>query len=166
MTIKIKHLNEVPNKDFVTLLGDIVENSPWLMERAAKLRPFSSVRGLHQAVSQVILDASEREKLDLICAHNCLDAEMTGDSANEQYEADPDMPIGEEFKRFEKLNDDYESKFGFSFIIAKKDQDRSSALESLIERFENTEEIEQREALNQIGKIIRDKLAEMVVHDE
>jgi len=105
-------------------------------------------------------------KLDLTCAHTRLGAEMTGASANEQSEADPDMPNGEEFKRFEKLSDDYEMKFGFSFFVAEKGQDRSSILESLIESFENTEEIEQREALNQIGEIIRDELAEMVVHDE
>ena len=172
MTIAIKNLNDLSDGEFITLLGGAVENSNWVMERAAKLRPFTSIRGLHQAVSQVLSDASEREQLDLIGAHPDLAdkavpaGDTTDSSVSEQHGVRLDRLSEEEFERFERLNDGYKSKFGFPFIIAVKGHDKTSILQALEKRLENDEDSELAETLCQIGEIIRDRLDGMIIHGD
>lgn len=171
MTIKIVHLNELPDDGFVSLLGEVAEHSPWVMQRVANHRPFSSIRSLLLTVSQVITNASEREQMDLICAHPDLAGkaaragDMTDASVNEQFGAGLDRLSDEEFERFERLNADYKSKFGFPFIIAVKGHDKASILAAFEKRLENDDRAERREALDQIGEIIRFRLEGMIQHD-
>ncbi len=171
MTITVEHLNGLPDDGFVSLLGEVAEHSPWVMERAAIHRPFSSIRSLLLAVSQVITNASEREQLDLICAHPDLAGkaaragDMTDASVSEQSGAGLNLLSDQEFERFERLNADYKSKFGFPFIIAVKGHDKTSILAAFEKRLENDDKMERREALDQIGEIIRFRLEAMIQHD-
>jgi len=172
MTISVSNLNELSDEEFATLLGDVAEHSPWVMERVATLRPFKSVRGLHQAVTKVLADASERDQTSLICAHPDLAGkaaragDMTEASVSEQSCAGLDQLTDKEFEQFERLNDVYQSKFGFPFIIAVKGHDKKSILAAFEERLENDEASELRAALDQIAEIIRYRLEDMVIHDE
>lgn len=169
--IALSQLNELSDTDFVATLKDVFEHSPWVAERVATQRPFKSVRSLHRAMVHAVEDASQREQLDLICAHPDLAGKaaragkLTDSSTSEQAGAGLDSLDDEQYSRFHALNDRYKAKFGFPFILAVKGHDKNSILKSFSTRLENDVDREQIEALKQIGEIARFRLEAMLTHE-
>jgi len=170
MTIKIEHLNDLSDEEFVTILKDIFEHSPWVAQRVADQRPFKSVRRLHAAMCNAVAQASEREQLDLICAHPdlagkaALAGELTDASTNEQAGAGLDTLNENEYARFNTLNESYRKEFQFPFILAVKGHDKHSIMASFEQRLQNDQASEMREALKQIGEIARFRLEALLEH--
>ena len=67
----------------------------------------------------------------------------------------------EEYDEFKKLNDEYEKKFGFPFIIAVKGKDKIEILNNFRQRINNDVELEFKEAKSQVKKIALFRLNEI-----
>jgi N-carbamoyl-L-amino-acid hydrolase len=156
---------------FVNTLHGIYEHSPWIPERAAKLGPFANITALKQALQGVVTGAERAEQLGLIRAHPelagkaAIAGELTAESTGEQAKAGLDLCTPEEFATLQKLNGDYNAKFGFPFILAVKGATgkgltRQQIITTFTRRLRNQPEDELREALRQIGRI-----AEMRIND-
>ncbi len=169
--ISFAELNTLPDDEFVDLLKDIFEHSPWVGERVTSLRPFKSVRRMHQEMVRVLSLASEREQMALINAHPdlagkaALAGELTEASTSEQAGAGLDSLTETEMKRFKRLNGRYHTKFGFPFILAVKGHDKHSILAAFEERLENSSDEERIEALRQISEIARLRLETLLTHE-
>ena len=170
--IELSELNDLSDEAFVATLGDIFEHSPWVAEAVKERRPFQSLRSLHAAMVEAVDDAGRRKQRELIRAHPRLAGkraqagELTEDSGREQASAGLDALADEQYRRFRNLNDDYEARFGFLFIIAVKEHDRESILESFEERLGNDDETEFRRALCEIAKIARYRLDARLKHTD
>ncbi len=57
MPLTIEQLNAATPAELVALLDGTYEHSPWIAERAAALRPFTSLAGLKHALVTVVRDA-------------------------------------------------------------------------------------------------------------
>ncbi len=85
-----EQLNTARVADFVSALAGIFEHSPWIAERAAAARPFTSTVQLLDAMCAVISAATDEEQLRLIRAHPELAGkaairnELTAESGREQ----------------------------------------------------------------------------------
>ena len=107
-------------------------------------------------------------KLALIRAHPdlagraAIAGELTAASTREQASAGLDRLSPEEYRRFHALNDAYRARFGFPFIIAVRENTRESILQSFEARLGNERDAEVRTALEEIGKIVRLRLADAV----
>jgi len=156
---------------FVNTLHGIYEHSPWIPERAAKLGPFANITALKQALQGVVTGADRAEQLGLIRAHPelagkaAIAGELTAESTGEQAKAGLNLCTPEEFATLQKLNGDYNAKFGFPFILAVKGATgkgltRQQIITTFTRRLRNQPEDELREALRQIGRI-----AEMRIND-
>jgi allantoate deiminase/N-carbamoyl-L-amino-acid hydrolase len=156
---------------FVNTLHGIYEHSPWIPERAAKLGPFANITALKQALQGVVTGAERAEQLGLIRAHPelagkaAIAGELTAESTGEQAKAGLNLCTPEEFATLQKLNRDYNAKFGFPFILAVKGATgkgltRQQIITTFTRRLRNQPEDELREALRQIGRI-----AEMRIND-
>lgn len=171
-SISLDTLNSLPDKAFINRLCDIFEHSPWVAERVAHLRPFRSVSRLHSAMVSAMSDASDREKMELIRAHPdlagkaALAGNLTQASTEEQASAGLDSLSTEEMERFTTLNDAYQSRFGFPFIIAVKNHNKNSILEAFEARLKNDQAAERRMALQQISEIARIRLDAFLRHSE
>lgn len=169
--IDFEDLNTMSSLEFIDVLADIFEHSPWVAERVVDRRPFTSVRSLHQAMTEEVSLASEREQRALIRAHPdlagkaALEDSLTEASTGEQQGAGLDRLSDEELARITALNADYKSRFGFPFILAVKGHDKHSILATFEKRLENDEDAEQREGLRQISEIARLRLNAMLHHD-
>src|SRR5690606_34222002 len=69
MSVTLEQLNKAPRPEFVRVLGEIYEHSPWVPERAYASHPFASAAALFEAMAAAVAAASEAEKLDLIRKH-------------------------------------------------------------------------------------------------
>src|SRR5882757_7925659 len=166
--ITLEALNTLPVNEFTSVLGAIFEHSPWVAQRAATARPFSSRLELHDAMRAVVQSAPIEEQLGLIRAHPQLGArgrkrlELTEASAHEQRRAGLDACTDEEFAQLLLLNTAYVEKFAFPFILAVRGHDSDSILAAMSDRLNNDVDAERHTALTQIGLIGGYRLADLV----
>ncbi len=162
--VTLDRLNEASHLEFVEILKDIFEHSPWIPEKAWVYRPFSSLEDLHKKMVLIVNEATYEEKLALIQAHPNLGArlEMSRSSVQEQAGAGLNQLTPEEFEQFSSLNKRYMKKFGFPFILAVKGQTKSDIYYAmqLRENHSVTEEFEI--ALKQIDKIAFFRLQDLL----
>lgn len=166
--MKLSRLNQSSDSDFVDALGAIFEHSPWVAEAVVSDRPFASVEHLHKVMSNAVGVAGDDLQLALIKAHPdlagkaALSGELTDESTSEQAGAGLDRLSSEEYQSFHSLNDAYQSKFGFPFIIAVKGHDKHSILDAFQKRLENDSKAEKQTALEQIYRIAKFRLESLI----
>jgi 2-oxo-4-hydroxy-4-carboxy-5-ureidoimidazoline decarboxylase len=164
----LNELNAMPQADFTRALTGVFEHSLWVPERSWRRRPFADVAALHQALCAVVAEAASEERLALICAHPRLAAEsarreaLTACSTQEQRGAGLDDCAPDEAALLIALNEAYECKFGFPFILAVRGHTRASILTALAARLEHSPDAEIAEALRQIERIAAWRLADIV----
>jgi 2-oxo-4-hydroxy-4-carboxy-5-ureidoimidazoline decarboxylase len=166
--IPLSDLNQFDQSTFTETFGAIFEHSPWVAEGAYAAKPFALVQALHTAMVGVVDQASLDQQLALIRAHPdlagkaALAGELTPESTSEQKGAGLDRLTPDEFAKFHRLNDAYQAKFGFPFIIAVRGHDRHSILAAFKTRLLNDAESERAEALRQIARIAGFRLADLL----
>lgn len=163
----LEELNRASAEDFVNALGGIFEHSPWVAESVAGLRPFSSVEILHGAMVVAVEKAGKAAQLELIRAHPDLagraarQGSLTAESTNEQKGAGLDRLTDAEFEEFHRLNDAYQNRFGFPFILAVRGHNKHSIIAAFRQRLEHNIGDEIAEALRQIAMIARFRLHDL-----
>ncbi len=166
--VTLAEINSSDTESFVALLGEIFENSPWLMERAAAKRPYLSRDVLVAELIKVLNSADRDEQLTLIRAHPDMAGkaaragELTASSTREQANAGLDRLTDKEFERFNTLNTAYQKQFGFPFIIAVRDHTKDSILDAFEARLGNDPAAEIAEAIKNIARIVSLRIAETV----
>ena len=153
--------NALDTAAFVARYRALFEHSPWVVERAARRRPFDDVFG---GLMQVVYDASPDDQLALIRAppelagKAAIDRTLTAASAAEQASAGLDRLDEDEFHRFHALNHAYRQRFGFPFVICVRLQDKAGILAELQRRLDAPRNDEIATALAEIGKIVHLRL--------
>ena len=157
-------LNALDRGEFIARIGPVFEYSPWIAERAADRRPFSSIDALHSAMCDVVREASEEEQLTLIRAHPDLvgRAVLTAESQDEQAAAGLlDLSPGE-VALFDRYNREYRTRFGFPFVICARLNRKDAILAALPVRLQNSPSVERATALGEIDKIAALRLADLI----
>ncbi|HEY7343211.1 MAG TPA: 2-oxo-4-hydroxy-4-carboxy-5-ureidoimidazoline decarboxylase [Ktedonobacterales bacterium] len=172
MTIALERLNTLDQSGFVAALGGIFEGPSWIVTEAWVDRPFSAIDDLYDALCQVMYAASNERKVALIQAHPDLvgRAARTGTlgpaSTAEQAAAGLNELTANEIATFERLNADYQQRFGFPFVICARENKKESILAGFAARMRNTREQEIATALDEIAKICRLRLLDTIQPDE
>ena len=153
---------------FVEKFGGVYEHTPWIAENAfdrGLTVHHDDPLDLANYMAQIIDDADEFKKMALLCAHPDLagklakHGELTQSSAAEQSSARLDQCSEIEFAEFTSLNIKYKEKFGFPFILAVRDHDRTSILQAFRQRVDNSKSEEIVEALRQVNRIAALRIA-------
>jgi 2-oxo-4-hydroxy-4-carboxy-5-ureidoimidazoline decarboxylase len=150
----VAELSTSDRASFVSALGWVFEDSPWVAERAWERRPFASLDELHAAMVRVVADATEAEQLALL--------RVSDASTGEQRGAGLDRLTPDQFARLQRLNTDYRSRFGFPFLFAVKGSTTHDVLTALDARCRRTRGEEFAEALQQVYKIARFRLEGLI----
>lgn len=163
-TLTLDALSSMTQEAFTERLGDIFEHSPWIASNAWQARPFASVEGLHTAMTRVVDQASDADKLALITAHpelagkEAASGTLTSASTGEQRGAGLDQCSADELLRLRSLNARYRERFGFPFVIAVKGLSRYQIMDAIEIRLRNNHDTEFAACLREIGKIARFRL--------
>jgi len=151
------------------MLDGVYEHSPWIAQRALVQRPFRSLAHLKHALVQALAASSADEQIGLIRAHPELAGKamvsktLTAESTNEQNKAGLTDCTPEEFAQIQKLNADYNAKFGFPFILAVRGPRgtglaKREIIETFARRLHNHPSFELGEALRNIHRIAEIRL--------
>ncbi len=160
MSYTLDQLNAMPQAEFIQAIGPVFEDTPAIAAQVWPQRPFASVAELHRRMVAIAQAMPPETKLALIQAHPDLGTRvaMAEASVAEQNQAGLTSLSPEEYDRFQSLNQQYKEKFGFPFILAVAGHTKTSILANFSQRLENSVDIEQRTALQEIETIARLRL--------
>ena len=166
----LSELNNLGREDFTRLVGPVFECSPWVAESVWPRRPFASLDALHRALCETVQQADESKQISLIQAHPdlvgraSLAGTITSESKHEQSSAGLDRLTKEEMARFQSFNQSYRDKFGFPFVICARLNKKEAILTGFQARLKNSREAEIQIALEEIGKIAKLRLVDLIAH--
>ena len=143
-------MRELPRQLTAEELGELFEGRTALVERLADRED-----PLGSAADEVIAGLSEREKIEALNAHPQIGARsrLTARSAAEQgTDSDPVV-----LSELAYLNQVYEEKFGFRFVVFVNKRPRSEILHVLRERLQNRREDELAAGLDELVAIALDR---------
>jgi OHCU decarboxylase len=161
-------INELDRAGFVARFGPLFEHSPWVAEAAWRDRPFAGREELHEALVGAMYAAPRERKLALIRAHPdlagkaAIEGTLTPRSRREQVSAGLDRLTPDEYEAFTRTNAAYRERFGFPLVVCVREHTKASILRVAAERLTNTEDEEIRVALEEIAKIARLRLEDML----
>jgi 2-oxo-4-hydroxy-4-carboxy--5-ureidoimidazoline (OHCU) decarboxylase len=141
-------VHDISRKLTVDQLAELFEGRTRLVERLAELDdPLGSAR-------EVIARLSERDKLEALNAHPAIGArKLSARSAAEQGgDSDPVL-----LTELAYLNQVYEEKFGFRFVVFVNRRPKKEIVEVLKERLERTREEELDTAVEELVAIAEDR---------
>lgn len=164
MKIPASVVSKMSREQFVEVLGDVFEHSPWIAEAAWDSRPFRNKEEVHLAMTEAVEKSSEEKILALLREHPDLGTRIAvGEySASEQQGAGLDRLSPDEYERFDRLNAAYVGKFGFPFILAVRGKTKADILLSMTARLDNDERTERNRALDEVKKITGFRLADLL----
>jgi beta-ureidopropionase / N-carbamoyl-L-amino-acid hydrolase len=169
MPLTLQQLNEASAEQAKRSLDGVYEHSPWIAQAALAQRPFKSLAHLKHAMARVVAQAGEDAQLALVRAHPELAGKamvsknLTAESTNEQGKAGLADCTPEEFAKIQRLNTDYNAKFGFPFILAVRGPrgnglTRREIISTFERRLGNPADFERAEALRNIHRIAEIRL--------
>ena len=152
-------------------LDGLYEHSPWVVDVALAHNPqgYQSMAALKAALALAVETSSTEQKLTLIRAHPELagkamvDKTLTSESTNEQGKAGLTNCSPAEFTKLQKLNSDYNAKFGWPFILAVRGArgtglTKAQIMQTFERRLGYPADYEMAECLRQINRIAEIRL--------
>ncbi|MDX6507168.1 MAG: allantoinase [Gaiellaceae bacterium] len=141
-------MRDLPRQLSAEQLAELFERRTRFVERLAEREdPLRSAPA-------VVAELDEAEKLEAVNAHPAIGARGLSARSAEEQGADADPVIATELAY---LNQVYEEKFGFRFVVFVDRRPKSEILEVLRGRLERTREEEIETALAELVAIARDR---------
>jgi 2-oxo-4-hydroxy-4-carboxy-5-ureidoimidazoline decarboxylase len=166
--ITLSQLNSLSRDEFTRIVGPVFEHSPWIAEATWDKRPFASAEQLHEALCQTVATSGEAKQVQLIQAHPdlvgraALAGTLTPESNREQASARLGQLSPGEIVLFQKNNQAYREKFGFPFVICARLNKKEALLSGFEVRLKNTRQQEIKTALEEIAKIAKLRLLDLI----
>ncbi len=170
--MRLDDVSRLDRSAFVATLGQVFEDSPWIAEAAWEQRPWTSLSELHATMVAAVDAAPAERRLALLRAHPdlagraALAGTLAPASAAEQAAAGLDRLDPVRYARLHALNANYRDRFGFPFVVCVREHTVDSILADAAARVSAApEEEEERRALEEVAKIARLRLEDLLDDD-
>ena len=144
------------NKNF---FSGVYEKSDWIVsETFNRCIKFDDIYHFKEEMIKTVYISKENMKLSLLTSHPELTSKievtnLTKESLGEQKSAGLNQCSKEESKKLHAMNNSYNKKFNFPFIIAVSGLNVSEIIKNFEIRIKNTYDFELNEAIKQVHKI-------------
>ncbi len=139
---------------------NLFEHAGPLLERLRVEEPFASGAAMLARAREIIQTLAEAEQIAVINAHPRIGERADKVSAlsfrEQGYDRDTTPP--EVLRRLAVLNEEYEQKFGFRFVVFVNRRSKEAILPVLEARLRGSRDEERRTALREILAIAEDRL--------
>ena len=166
------NINEVNNLDenvFLNIFKNIFEHSDFITKLVQKKRPFKNKSEIINHFMNTFDSLDQDTKVKIIRLHPDLGDKLkireglTSFSQEEQYRAGLAECNDEEFKEFNRLNNEFKSKFNIPFIYAVRGKTKQDILDEFIGRLKSDNmEQELDKSLIQVKKIANLRINEII----
>ena len=147
-------MHDLPRQLSADDLAVLFEGRTRLVERLARRE-----HPLHDAAALVRAEVPEDELIEALNAHPRIGERTTSASSNREQGREEDPAVLAELAQLNQL---YEDKFGFRFVVFVNRRARSEILCILRERIQRTREEELRTAIDDLVAIARDRYRTMM----
>ena len=136
---------------------NLFENAGPLLARLRAEEPFPSEGAMVARAREIVATLSEAEQIAVINAHPRIgerpDQLSAASLAEQGYDEPPEVML-----RLAVLNEEYEQKFGFRFVVFVNRRPKQAIVPVLEARLRSTRDEERRTALREILAIAEDRL--------
>lgn len=166
----IAALNQLDPDAFAAEVAPLFEGAPGFLARLAAVRPFSSDAAFFEEARELARSMPEADQLELLAAHPRIGADPAGVSSTSHeeqgYGAPPDDDTERVAGELTMLNEIYEARFGFRFVIFVAGRPRASIVPLLEASLRNDRPAELRRGLDDVIDIAADRLGRLHGSDE
>jgi len=166
------NINEINNLDenvFLNIFKNIFEHSDFITKLVQKKRPFKNKSEIINHFMNTFDSLDQDKKVKIIRSHPDLGDKLkireglTSFSQEEQSRAGLAECNDEEFKEFNRLNNEFKSKFNIPFIYAVRGKTKQDILDEFIGRLKSDNmEQELDNSLIQVKKIANLRINEII----
>jgi OHCU decarboxylase len=162
----IGELNELPPREFAEAMRPLFEAAEPLARALYADRPFASYGDLLERAERIAQRLPQADRVEVLNAHPRIGERPDAVSAlsyrEQGYDGETGLPA-EQLRRvytdLADLNEAYEQRFGFRFVVFVNGRPKSAILDELRARLGNAPEAELQTCLRDLFLIARDRLA-------
>jgi OHCU decarboxylase len=165
--ISLADVNAMTREQFDQTFSGLMEDTPWVMERAFAMRPFADTLALRSAFHDVLLTGTLEEQMHLMNSFADLgsDEEVNNTYMIDHANAGIDGLMDAERREVQALARTYREHFHFPLIICAREVDRyERVLSSGWHRLANSPAVERSAGLIEIAKIANYRFDELVAN--
>ena len=155
--LEIATLDGLPADAFVEVVAPLFEGAPRFLARLAGARPFGDEDTLFGRAVAIALAMPQEDQVELIDAHPRLGAPPASVSALSHREQGYDRETTEAIVELERLNREYEARFGFRFCVFVNGRSRPELVPVLETALNADRADEVVRALNDVVAIAHDR---------
>jgi uric acid transporter len=124
--VTLAEVNAMSQDQFAATFGGLVDNTPWVLERAYAMRPFADTLTLRSAFHDALLTGTSEQQLQLMNSFADLGSDEEENDAYMLDHADAGIDGLDEKERSEvlELARSYRKKFQFPLIVCAREVDR------------------------------------------
>ena len=139
---------------------NLFENAGPLVDRLRAEEPFPSGAAMLARARAIVKELSEVEQIAVINAHPRIGerADKVSVASFREQGYDRDTTPAEVLRRLATLNEEYEAKFGFRFVVFVNRRSKEAIVPLLEARLRGSRDEERRTALREILAIAEDRL--------
>ncbi len=165
--VGLEQVNAMTRSEFTKTFGGLVENTPWVLERAYAMKPFADTNALRAAFQDALLTGTKEEQLELMNSFADLGSE--GDAQNAYLLDHSDAGMGtmeeEQYNEVFEMAKTYRQQFGFPLIVCAKDVERyERVVANGWQRMGNSPGVERASGLIEIAKIANYRFNDLVAN--
>jgi len=148
-------LDTMDAREFAAAVGPLFENAPAYLSLLAAARPFSTWDSLLVAAEQIALSAPDAVQQELLAAHPRIGAPPVSVSSLSYREQGYDREQQDAIAALGPLNDAYEARYGFRYVIFVAGRPRSAIVPLLEQALHRDRDAERRRGLRDVVAIAR-----------
>jgi OHCU decarboxylase len=152
-------LDDLSPDKFQAAVAPLFEHAPRFLGRLEAARPFGSDEAMFEVAERIALAMPEDEQRELIDAHPRLGAPPSTVSAMSFKEQGYDRDTTDAIATLERLNRQYEARFGFRYCVFVNGRRRAALVPELEAALSRDPAAERERALRDVVAIARDRLA-------
>jgi uric acid transporter len=168
-SVRLDQVNEMSSEEFVRTFAGLFQGPDWVVERAYAQRPFSDTHDLRRSFQEALFAATPQEQEQLIGSYPDLGALSVAEGQEGERSMEDQSVLGltrlgeQEHQELAALTQAYRDRFGFTLIMAVRDQENfNQLLRHGWERLNNSPAQEHAAALIEIAKIATHRFDQLV----
>ena len=156
-TPTVEEIDALDAERCVAALAPLFEGAPRFLARLCAARPFGTPEGLFARAREIAHAMPEDEQVELVDAHPRLGAPPESVSALSFGEQGYDRETEEAVAELQRLNDEYERRFGFRYCTFVAGRSRASLVPEMRHRLKADRASELTRALDEVVAIAADR---------
>ncbi|XP_068162437.1 2-oxo-4-hydroxy-4-carboxy-5-ureidoimidazoline decarboxylase-like [Antennarius striatus] len=167
----IATINALPCEEFVKIFDNVIVKCPLIAAAVWPRRPFKDLIAFEEAISEFIDSLPDSGKEGLLRCFKALagkefqNGTLSRESDEEQKAAGMDVLNSNEVSHMARLNEEYQQRFGFPFVICSRMHNKVSIFNQLLVSCQNERTVERARAIKEAKKICHLRLQRLVLSD-